>query len=278
MRSSWEDAAVSSGTTTEGSLRYRLSRMLENFVTARADHVVVICEGLKRELIGRGIAADKITVVPNALPEEMFDVPTPDQVAAIRKRYGLERARVIGFFGSFFEWEGIDLLIAALPAVLAAVPEARLLLAGGGRQETKLRALVEQLGLRDHVIFAGRIPHDEVRAFYGAADVVAYPRVPDRLTEIVTPLKPLEAMAQGTPVVASDVGGHRELLTDGKTGFLFAAGDTAALGEKLLEVLGAGPALDRVVAAARDMVERERRWSVVVERYLPVYARLGAHS
>jgi PEP-CTERM/exosortase A-associated glycosyltransferase len=278
MRSSWEDAAVSSGTTTEGSLRYRLSRMLENFVTARADHVVVICDGLKRELIGRGIAADKITVVPNALPEEMFDVPTPDQVAAIRKRYGLERARVIGFFGSFFEWEGIDLLIAALPAVLAAVPEARLLLAGGGRQETKLRALVEQLGLRDHVIFAGRIPHDEVRAFYGAADVVAYPRVPDRLTEIVTPLKPLEAMAQGTPVVASDVGGHRELLTDGKTGFLFAAGDTAALGEKLLEVLGAGPALDRVVAAARDMVERERRWSVVVERYLPVYARLGAHS
>jgi PEP-CTERM/exosortase A-associated glycosyltransferase len=276
MRSSWEDAAVSSGTTTAGSLRYRFSKMLETFVARRADEIVVICEGLKRELMSRGIADSKITVVPNALPAEMFDLPPPEQIAAIRARYGLERAKVIGFFGSFFEWEGIDSLVAALPAVLAVVPSARLLLAGGGRQETELRRLVEQRGLLDQVIFAGRIAHDEVRAFYGAADVVAYPRIPERLTEMVTPLKPLEAMAQGTPVVASDVGGHRELLADGKTGFLFTAGDIDALAAKLLHVLHGTATVPQVVAAARQVVERERRWSVVVERYVPVYARLGA--
>jgi glycosyltransferase involved in cell wall biosynthesis len=93
---------------------------------------------------------------------------------------------------------------------------------------------------------------------------------------MVTPLKPLEAMAQGTPVVASDVGGHRELLADGKTGFLFTAGDIDALAAKLLHVLHGTATVPQVVAAARQVVERERRWSVVVERYVPVYARLGA--
>jgi len=276
MRSSWEDAAVSSGTTTEGSLRYRVSRVLETLVVRRASEVVVICEGLRQELLGRGIAAHKITVVPNALPEDMFELPLAEQVAAIRARYGLEKARVIGFFGSFFEWEGLDSLVRALPAVLARVPDARLLLAGGGRQERDLKALVEQLALGERVIFAGRISNSDVRAFYGAADVVAYPRVPDRLTELVTPLKPLEAMAQQTPVVASDVGGHRELVADGKTGFLFAAGDVAALAARIVEVLTGGPMLERVVADARATVERERRWSVVAERYMAVYDRLGA--
>jgi PEP-CTERM/exosortase A-associated glycosyltransferase len=276
MRSSWEDAAVASGTTSEGSLRYRASRALETILVRRADEIVVICEGLKRELLGRGVPAERITVVPNALPAEMFERPGNDARARIRARYGLTEARVIGFFGSFFEWEGIDSLVAALPAVLAAQPDARLLLAGGGRQEQELKRLVERLGLASRVIFAGRIAHDEVRAFYAAADVVAYPRVPDRLTEMVTPLKPLEAMAQGTPVVASDVGGHRELIVDGETGFLFAAGDVPALAAALTKVLAAAAPIGDIVAAARRTVERERRWSVVAERYLPLYARLGS--
>jgi PEP-CTERM/exosortase A-associated glycosyltransferase len=274
MRSSWEDAAVSSGVTTEGSVRYRLSKALETFVVRRADELVVICEGLKRELVGRGVPAERITIVPNALPAEMFDVPPREKALAIRTRYGLEQAKVIGFFGSFFEWEGILDLVAALPIVLAREPAARLLLAGGGRQEAELRRRVDELRLADKVVFAGRIAHDEVRSLYGAADVVAYPRVPDRLTEMVTPLKPLEAMAQGTPVVASDVGGHRELIQHGKTGFLFPAGRTEALADQLLAVLSSPDGVERVVADARLGVERERRWSVVAERYLPIYERL----
>jgi glycosyltransferase involved in cell wall biosynthesis len=109
-------------------------------------------------------------------------------------------------------------------------------------------------------------------------DVVAYPRLPDRLTEMVTPLKPLEAMAQRTPVVASDVGGHRELIADGKTGSLFRAGDTAALAAVLVRILTAAAPVARMVEAARQTMQRERRWSVVAQRYLPVYERLRAGS
>ncbi|MEO1201364.1 MAG: TIGR04063 family PEP-CTERM/XrtA system glycosyltransferase [Pseudomonadota bacterium] len=274
MRSSWEDASVSVGTTHEGSLRYRASRALETYVVRRADAVVVICEGLRTELVARGIPEQKISVVPNALSEPMFVRPGADAAEAIRRRYGLEGRKVIGFFGSFFEWEGVDLLVRAMPRIVSEEPDARLLIAGGGRQEETLRELTTALALDDQIVFAGRVEHADIPACYAAADVMAYPRVPHRLTEMVTPLKPLEAMAQGTIVVASDVGGHRELISDNATGLLFKAGDCEDLAGKLLAVLRREVDVDGISVRADETVRRERRWSAIVEKYVPVYARL----
>jgi PEP-CTERM/exosortase A-associated glycosyltransferase len=274
MRSSWEDAAVSSGTTTEGSMRYRLSKALETYVMRRAQAITVICDGLKQELIGRGIPESKITLVPNALPASMFEPGDPARSSALRHRFGLHDKRVIGFFGSFFEWEGVELLIKAMPKILKVVPDARVLLAGGGRQENHLQSLVSTLGLSSSVVFAGRVEAGTIRDLYGSADVMVYPRTSDRLTEMVTPLKPLEAMAQRIPVIASDVGGHFELIRDGQTGFLFPAADIGALAAKVVEVLGAGSTVSEVTEAARQFVERERRWSVVCDNYVKVYERL----
>lgn len=274
MRSSWEDASVSVGTTKEGSLRYRLSRMLETYVVKRANAVVVICEGLKNELIRRGISEEKVTVVPNALPENLFTKPDADSVAAVKARFKLNNSSIIGFFGSFFEWEGVDSLVRALPLILHSVPNARLLIAGGGRQAAALHDLVAELGLGERVVFAGRVPHDDISACYAAADVMAYPRLPDRLTEMVTPLKPLEAMAQSTLVVASDVGGHKELVADGDTGILFDAGNHEDLARKIVEVLSQPQRVHDIKARALDYVKNEKRWSAVVERYLPIYESL----
>jgi len=276
MRSSWEDASVSVGTTHEGSIRYVLSRMLETFVAQRADAVVVICEGLKAELVERGIPASKITVVPNALPEEMFVRPDPSDVARVKSKYSLSGCKVIGFFGSFFEWEGVDSLIRSLPIILESVPDARLLIAGGGRQDSALQALASELGLADRIVFAGRVAHEEIRACYAAADVMAYPRRPDRLTNMVTPLKPLEAMAQGALVIASDVGGHRELIVDGETGILFKAGNHRDLASKIVDALTHPDMTKGITTRALVLVERERRWSNVVDRYLPIYESLLA--
>ena len=278
MRSSWEDASVSVGTTTEGSMRYRLSRALETFVARRADAVVVICEGLKAELVDRGIAPERITVVPNALPENMFVRPPVEKVSAVRERFGLNGSKVIGFFGSFFEWEGVDSLIKAFPAVLETVPDARLFIAGGGNQEAVLHKLVAKLGLEEKTVFAGRVSHDDIPACYAAADAMAYPRVPDRLTNMVTPLKPLESMAQGTVVVASDVGGHKELIADGQTGTLFRAGDLEDLAHKLVFVLTHPEKVREMTGNALQYVQRERRWSSVVEGYMPVYEKLSRAS
>lgn len=272
MRASWEDAAVDHGTTTEGSLRYRASRALESFALRRADQVTTICEGLRGDIAMRGIAPESITVIPNAVDVSAFSFnATPD--AALRHRLGLDGATVLGFAGSFYGYEGLDLLIEAMRRMLPRHPDLRALLLGGGPREEALKAQAAAAGIAERAIFVGRVPHAEVQRYYDLIDVLAYPRLPIRLTELVTPLKPLEAMAQGRMFVASDVGGHRELVRHGQTGFLFAAGDAGALERALEDLLARRPEWPQVREQARRFVEQERTWSNSVRRYDEVYRR-----
>ena len=271
MRASWEDAAVDHGTTVEGSLRYRISRALESFALKRADHITTICEGLRGDILSRGIPAERITVIPNAVDASSFRFGV-EADPALRQRLGLNDAMVIGFAGSFYGYEGLELLLDAARRLLPKHPNLRVLLVGGGPQEAALKEQAESNGLKDRVIFAGRVPHADVQRYYELIDVLAYPRLAIRLTELVTPLKPLEAMAQGRMFVASDVGGHRELIRHGETGFLFPAGDAAALESAIDAVLAKRDAWPRIKAQARRFVEQERTWTTSVARYASVYA------
>jgi len=272
MRASWEDAAVDHGSTAEGSARYRFSRALESFALRRADQVTTICEGLRRDIIARGIPDGRITVIPNAVDVASFRFGVPPD-ADLRRQLGLDGATVLGFAGSFYGYEGIHVLIEAARRMLPRHPNLRVLLVGGGPQEDRLKAQAEAAGLGAHVIFTGRVPHAEVQRYYELIDVLAYPRLSMRLTELVTPLKPLEAMAQGRMFVASDVGGHRELVRDRDTGFLFRANDPAALEAALEEVLARRDLWPQIRAQARRFVEIERTWSASVARYAEVYRR-----
>ena len=274
VRAFWEDAAVDHGTAREGGIRYRLSRAVETWALKRADAVTTICEGLRSEILARGIDARKVTVIPNAVDIEKFTVGhRPDE--ALKERLGLTGCMVLGFIGSFYAYEGLPLLLEALPKMLAVDERVRLLLVGGGPQETSLRQLAERLGLGDKVVFTGRVPHDQVQRYYDLVDVLVYPRLSMRLTELVTPLKPLEAMAQGRLLVASDVGGHRELIRDQETGVLFKAGDAEALARKVLGLIANQRGWAPMRGAARRFVERERTWPASVARYRDVFARLS---
>jgi PEP-CTERM/exosortase A-associated glycosyltransferase len=275
VRAFWEDAAVDHGTSREWGLRYRLTRSLETSAVQRAAHVTTICEGLRAELVARGLPEDKITVIPNAVDVEGFKFGEPPD-EALRRSLGLDQAKAIGFIGSFYAYEGLDLLIEALPAVLREIAEARVLLVGGGPEEGKLKALARRLGLEHAVRFAGRVPHAEVQRYYSIVDVLAYPRRAIRLTDLVTPLKPLEAMAQGLVVVASDVGGHRELIRDGVNGALFRAGSAEALAQALVAIFRGRPPATELKRNGRAFVERERTWRNSVARYEPIYRRLGS--
>jgi hypothetical protein len=273
LRALWEDAAVDHGSTYEGSARYRFSRALETFALSRADQITTICEGLRSEIISRGVLPARVTVIPNAVDTNTFrPESTPDE--GLKHQLGLVGATVIGFAGSFYAYEGLDLLIAAVEALVPRRPELRVLLVGGGPQEGALRELVARAGLDKVVLFTGRVPHADVQRYYDLIDVLAYPRHRMRLTEIVTPLKPLEAMAQGRLFVASDVGGHKELVRDGETGFLFAADQVEALVRAIEHVLAIRTDWPRIKAAARKFVEKERTWAMSVARYADVYGRL----
>jgi PEP-CTERM/exosortase A-associated glycosyltransferase len=272
VRAFWEDAAVDHGTATEHGLRYRLSRAVETHVFRRADAVTTICEGLRGDILARGIAADKVTVIPNAVDTTAFTTArSVDET--LRRATGLEGHVVLGFIGSWYAYEGLDLLIRALPAMLQERPEIALLLVGGGPAEAELRRLAVSLGVAEHIRFLGRVSHAEVQRYYDLVDLFVYPRHAMRLTELVTPLKPLEAMASGRIVLASDVGGHRELIRAEETGFLFRAGDGAELARAAIGVLAARARWPEVQRAARAFVERERTWTASVARYEAVYER-----
>ena len=273
IRAFWEDASVFNTGGREGSLKYRLTRGLESHVVAHADAVVTICRGLKDDLVARGNAPERITVVPNGVDLALFGEPPPRD-AALAVALGLGDGPVIGFIGSFYDYEGIDDLIAAMPMLIARQPDARLLLVGGGPREAALKAQAEASPARAAIRFVGRVPHEDVERYYALADVMAYPRKASRLTDLVTPLKPLEAMAQGKLVAASSVGGHRELIADGVTGRLFAPDDPAACAEALANFLGERDRWDAYRAAGRRHVEERHDWARNVARYLGVYQRL----
>ncbi|MDO8938550.1 MAG: glycosyltransferase, exosortase A system-associated [Methylicorpusculum sp.] len=272
-RAFWEDAAVDHGSTTEGSLRYRLTHALETYVFKRANAVTTICEGLRLDIIGRGITEDKVTVIPNAVDIDKFTYgikADPD----LRGQLGLNDKIVLGFIGSFYAYEGIPLLLEAMPTLLEKSPNVRLLLVGGGPQESVIKQKTKDLNLNDHVIFTGRVPHDKVQDYYNQVDIFVYPRLPMRLTELVTPLKPLEAMAQGRLVVASDVGGHKELINKGQTGYLFEAGNAGNLTQTLTTLIDDRADWDRIRVNGRRFVEQERNWAASVGRYQAVYSKL----
>ena len=239
----------------------------------RADGVAVICEGLKSDLIARGIDPGKIMVSSNGVDLGLFGDPPPRD-DALAQDIGVGNGEVVGFIGSFYDYEGIDDLIAAMPALVAARPSARLLLVGGGPMETTLRAQALASPVANRIHFVGRVPHDQVERYYSLIDVLAYPRKKMRLTDLVTPLKPLEAMAQMRLVAASNVGGHRELIEDGVTGTLFAPDDPASAARALADLLANRGMWDDRRATARTFVERDRNWSSNIGRYEPVYHEL----
>ena len=275
IRAFWEDAAVENRVSKTGSAKYRLTRALENQVIAGADALVTICDGLKQDLVARGVGPERITIMPNGVDLSLFG-GSVSRDPALAAKIGLRDRPVIGFIGSFYDYEGLDLLIAAMPDLLARQPDAQLLLVGGGPCDAALQAQAAASPAAAAIHFTGRVPHEQVDAYYALIDVLAYPRKRSRLTDLVTPLKPLEAMAQGKLVAASDVGGHRELMTHGTTGTLFTPDDPADCASALAALLDQRQGWPAMINAGRAHVAANHDWAINIRRYQDVYQILLA--
>ncbi|MDT8280533.1 MAG: glycosyltransferase, exosortase A system-associated, partial [Erythrobacter sp.] len=278
VRAFWEDAAVGNLTGSEGSIKYLLTRALETRVAKAADALFTICEGLKDDLAQRGIAPGKIGVMRNGVDFDLFGEPVARDEALAQELGIAPQAPVIGYIGSFYAYEGVDDMIAAMPLLRQSHPDARLLLVGAGPMADSWRAAAAALPDPDAVIFTGRVAHGQVERYYSLVDVLAYPRKAQRLTDLVTPLKPLEAMAQRRIVAASSVGGHRELISDGDTGTLFAPDDPAACAAALAGLLDAPEGWDAMRNRAETHVRAHHDWAANAQNYLSVYHLLLARS
>ena len=270
IRALWEDAAVERGDIGEQSLRYRLTRGAETFLTRRVDSVVCICEGLRRDLSQRGLPAERLHVVPNGVDVARF-ISRPSD-GATRARLGLQGRTVVGYIGTFFGFEGVVDLVEALARLIKqGRNDLAGLIVGTGATYEACREIAQRHGLADRILHPGHVPAEEVERMYSVIDVLAYPRRSLRITELVTPLKPLEAMAMEKAVIGSDVGGIRELIRDGVTGLLHRSGDVGDLAATI-ERLADDPDLRRTLGRqARTWVAGQRDWKQIVPRYVSVY-------
>ncbi len=246
---------------------YRWSRESETLCMHAADVVVTLAEAMRQDIVGRGIDPARVVVVPNAVPES-FTAPLPPAGPA-RDRLGLPReAFVLGTVTTLNDYEGLDTVIEALR--LLDDPHFRLLVVGSGPARPRLQELAEPLG--DRVVFTGRVPHECVRDHLAALDLFVVPRHETPVTVLVPPIKPLEALGAGIPVLASDLAPLVEIVRPGHFGEVAAPGDAASWADQVAS-LGYAPDHVRALGArAAAFVAQERTWTAAVDRYDAAYA------
>ncbi len=269
VRAFWEDAAVDHGTCENDSLRYRMTKKFETMLMRRADSVVTLSQTMRAEILSREIPAAKVCVVPNAVDADRFTArpPRPE----LLKKYGLECRKVIGFIGSFYRYEGLDILIEAFEKINAKYPQASLLLVGDGFERKNLETRASQSPAKSAIVFTGSVDPSEVIDYYALMDILAYPRRRMRLTELVCPLKPLEAMALKKCVVGSDVGGIREFVIPGETGLLAQPDDADDLAKNLSQLLHSPELCQKLGSKGREAVLKNWHWPRVIRRYGDIY-------
>ncbi|MFT6072368.1 MAG: PEP-CTERM/exosortase A-associated glycosyltransferase [Alphaproteobacteria bacterium] len=273
IRAFWEDAAVDHGTLKENSVKYKIIHTLETWVCKKVDHIYPICQPLKDDLIKRGIASDKMTIIPNVLTENAFNAHHTENKANImsdlKARLGITDADyVLGFIGSFYAYEGLEDLMPIMKRFKDTNKKVKLLLVGGGTIMPLLRRYIENHHLQDTVILTGRVPHNDVALYYDVCRAMIYPRRSMRLTETVTPLKPLEAAAAKVPVILSNIGGHRELLIDQETGFFINNfQDTLNSAEHIYNILSNKLSLDKVSMSAFNYVTKHHKADYIIKKY-----------
>jgi PEP-CTERM/exosortase A-associated glycosyltransferase len=276
IRAFWEDAAVDQHKTHPASLQYHLSRRLEGYVARRADAVVGIAQHILDDLHGRGLATEKLFHVPNGVDAERFAPRPPD--ASLFGELGLGNEPVMGFIGSLYRYEGMAWLVRAAAELRSRGVLFQILIVGQGEEMPEIHAAVRETGAQAYVRTVGQVPHDQVQRYYSLMDVMVFPRRRIRLTELTTPLKPLEAMAQGKAVLASNVGGIRELVGPGGACLLFEPDDVEDFCRKATRLLVNERFRYDLGESARQMVSREKDWKILARSYEAVYDFAGARQ
>ena len=269
IRAFWEDAAVDQERTQATSLRYRLTRSLETYVVRRADAVSGIAQHILQELRSRGVPSNKLFHVPNGVNAERFTPAARDP--EIARELGLPDAPVFGFFGSLYRYEGIRWLISAMAELRARGNRFSLIVGGHGEEEAGIREAIRDLGLTDVVRFVGKVPFEQIQRYYSAVDIMVFPRLSIRLTELVTPLKPLEAMSLKKAVLASSVGGHRELVQHDITGLLFRPEDVEDFCVQAERLIANRALREQLGDTAREYILKQKDWKVLAQEYQRIY-------
>lgn len=269
IRAFWEDAAVDQRRTRRESLRYGVSRSLETFVARRAGAVVGIAKPILDDLQMRGVKPKRLFHVPNGVDAQAFHPAPRDVELAEELRLGKEP--VLGFIGTLYRYEGIAWLVRAVIELRRRGTPCQLLVAGYGEDFKDIESAVRTEGAADYIRLLGTIPHDQVRRYYSLMDLMVYPRHSTRLTELVSPLKPLEALASGKAILASNIGGIRELVEAEKTALLFQPNNIDDFCRQAQRLIQQEDLRRELGEQARQLILRDKDWKILAQRYDAVY-------
>jgi glycosyltransferase involved in cell wall biosynthesis len=243
--------------------RYRFLTSLENEICHQADRVFVITDALRREMAARGVPEDRMVVLPNGVHVDHFAPRERD--AELERELGVAGKTVIGYAGGLVDYEGMDLLLEAVAALRRRRDDFHLIVVGDGHYQSALDALAGRLRLGDVATFTGRVPHSQVGRYLSLFDIAPFPRRPLPVCELISPIKPFESMAMGKAVIVSSVAALTEIVSDGRTGLVFAKGDVIDLTRTIERLLDSPELRTSLGTAARAWVRAERDWSSIVE-------------
>jgi PEP-CTERM/exosortase A-associated glycosyltransferase len=269
IRAFWEDAAADQNRGGPNWLRSRFTRQLETFVAQKADAVSAIAKPMLADLQKRGIPGEKLFHVPNGVDVERFKPRARNE--DLKKELGFKDGPVLVFVGSLYKYEGISWMIRAAAALRSKGLKFGILIIGRGEEQGAIRSAICDCAASDYVRCIEHVPYDEIASYYSIADIAVYPRRSIRLTELVTPLKPLEAMAQAIPVLASSVGGIRELVGNERTGLLFRPEDQEDFCRQTERLILSATLRKFLGEQGREYVLRERNWDILARRYRRIY-------
>ena len=232
---------------------------------AGADRIIAVSDEIAGYVASCGVSCERIATVPNGVDTGRF---CPEAGGDdVRARLGLGCDPVIGFIGSFKPWHGVGFLVDAFITLSQRHPALRLLCVGEGPELEAARRTIAEHGLEGRAVFTGRVPHAEIPAHLAAMDISAAPYLPDR-DFYFSPLKVVESLAAGTPVIAPRVGQLETLIEDGETGVLFASGDRAAFIAQTLALVSDPARRRRMGAAARARALSRFSWEQAVGRIM----------
>ena len=256
----------------ENTDHFLYSEIMERAAVREADAVVTISEALKERLVHTGVKPEKITVIPNAVDLNIFKPRSPN--VELKKRLGLEGKTVIGFIGSLTGYEGLDLLIKAVAALVGRGANIALLIIGHGYAEKALKKLASSHPHKDCIRFVGHVPFNDIKKYYSIIDIFPFPRNGYEVCRLSPPLKVLEVMAAAKPVIVSDLPPLLEMVKDGETGYVCKTDDLQSLIE-IIQRLYKNPDECRVLGeAARKWVIENRNWEDMSKKYIDLYRKI----
>jgi len=271
VRGMWEVTRLSRQPEWEGSDEFEAYRYLETLACLEADVVITITGALKDELIRRGVEADKIHVVSNGVDTDIFKPLDPN--LELKASLGIPvNNSVIGYVGSIVDYEGLDILIDSMGLLVSqGRTDATALIIGDGVVLEDLKQQVVDANLSDYFVFTGRIPHEEVPNYYSIIDICPFPRRGLPVCELVSPLKPFEAMAMGKVIIGSSVQAIAEFIEDNVNGFVHEKDNAEDLALQISRSIESDEIREQLKETTRNWVVENRDWKVLANKVFEVY-------